>query len=81
MSAPKFKVGDRVRVIAVDSISDCDVGQTGTVRNLDDCPWVHFDTPTRFECEVKPFGIPAFFADIPNEDHLELIDSNEGATP
>lgn len=44
----KFQKGDRVRVVAVEEDDYCDVGQVGTVLEDSHCPWVEFDTPTRY---------------------------------
>jgi hypothetical protein len=76
---PKFKKGDRVRLLVAQRHSDA--GQVGTVLERSQNPFVQFDTPTRWECGVPSLGGGAGFCDCVNEDDLEALTASPQAAP
>lgn len=76
----KFKVGDRVRVVRNGNASDgVRAGETGTVMEESNCPWLRMDAPTAYGAGVSHLGIPAGYANCVGESYLELI--REEAAP
>lgn len=73
LSGPKFKVGDRVRVVRAELWDHVDRGQTGTVCENSRTPWIRFDKRTRYNVSLPEFGIPAGFGDSLHENQLELV--------
>jgi hypothetical protein len=81
----KFKIGDRVRVIDLSHLAKSPaIGDTGTVREVSNCPWIYFDQPQAFEgipyihsegpnTPSIPVG-PAGFCNCIGEDKLELLE-------
>jgi len=68
----KFKVGDRVRV--TDAHQSCS-GRTGTIKEKDIAPWIHFDDhrPDIYALGVREFGIPEGHAYFVSGHYLEPI--------
>lgn len=73
-SAPKLKVGDRVRVVRLSPGTDAKIGQIGTVREASNAPWIHFDEETGYALPIEELGIPAGFADCVSAEDLELVE-------
>ena len=73
MSAPKFKVGDRVRVAVSGKSSP--KGRRGTIKSDGPGHWIHFDdhNPSAWKHEKPSLGIPAGYCDCIDEEHLEPI--------
>ena len=74
MSECKFDIGDRVEVIAGDSVDFVSVGARGTVIERSRCPWVRFDTRTGFgdyECSLN--GWKEGYMDLIPEERMGLV--------
>lgn len=73
MDTPKFKVGDRV-MVAVDG-QNSPKGRCGTVKQVSQCPWIHFDdyNPKAYFPAGLELGIPAGYKDCIHQNYLEPI--------
>lgn len=72
----KFKIGDRVRVIATDDTDCCDVGQIGKVLDLSDVPVIQFETPTRWNRQIELSDgslAKAGYCDVLHQSQLEFV--------
>lgn len=74
MSTPKFKVGDRVKVVR-QSNESAPKGRIGTVMEVSQIPWIQFDdpNPAAYKPLMKRLGIPEGRAGCTHQNNLELI--------
>ena len=76
MSDPKFKPGDRVRVLRRSGRTSAEKGAVGTLLEADWDPWIRFDKPTGFGAATRsrhPDGWEPGYMDCLPEYDLELI--------